>query len=477
MNLELLAPEIVVLLFGMAGLLLGVAGVPRRVVTRLGVLGLLIAAALTVALIGAPGNIAAAGGMMVKDDLALMFGLLFLGSTLLVMLASGGKGRLTGALPPEYEPLLLFACAGMMFMAAAAELITIYLSLELTGIALSVLVGLRRDARSSEAGLKFLLLGGLSSAVVLYGMVILYGLTGSTNLQSLAAVLAQNGTQNHEAVVLATALLVAGFGFKLASVPFHMWVPDVYEGAPTPVTAFLSVASKAAGFAVVLRLFHVGLGGAAFAAGWTVMFGALSMVSMTLGNLVAVQQRNIKRMMGYSSIAQAGYLMIGLAVAPQAGVNGIMFFLVSYAVTNLGAFIAIIAITEQMGSEDIRDFGGVFQRSPLLAVGLALCMLSLTGIPPTAGFFGKLFLFSAGVQNGLAWVVLLGVVNSAVSAYYYLGVVKALFAGSARPDSGVTVGPGLGLAFGIAVVGTLVLGLLPGPILTAATAAARGIFP
>ncbi|MEK7215549.1 MAG: proton-conducting transporter membrane subunit, partial [Chloroflexota bacterium] len=212
-------------------------------------------------------------------------------------------------------------------------------------------------------------------------------------------------------------------------------------------------------------------------ADWTTMFGALSLVTMTLGNIVAVQQQNIKRMMGYSSIAQAGYLMIGLAVAPQGGVNGIIFFLVSYAVTNLGAFIAIIAITEHAGSEDIQDFGGVFHRSPLLALGLALCMLSLTGIPPTAGFFGKLFLFGAGVQNGLTGVVLVGVVNSVVSAYYYLGVVKALFVRPSGQDVGITITPSLGLAFGVAVAGTLVLGFLPGPVLNAATAAARGIFP
>jgi NADH-quinone oxidoreductase subunit N len=456
---------------------MGATGAPGRAVVLVGALGLLTAAALLVAGAADPAAAVTAGGMVVKDRLAVLFGLLFVGSTLLVLLAATAYGRRAGQLPPEFPALLLFACAGMMVMASAAELITIYLSLELTGIALYSLAGLHRDGRGAEAGMKFLLLGAFSSAVLLYGMAILFGLTGSTDLRMVGQVLTLAGGANGAAALAATALLVAGFGFKLASVPFQMWAPDVYEGAPTPVTAFLSVASKAAGFAVVLRVFHTALGSTALVADWTLMFAALSAVSMTVGNLGALRQTNLKRMLGYSSVAQAGYLLLGLATAPQAGVNGVLFFLVSYAFTNLAAFFAIIAIAERTGGDDVDSFRGAFHRYPLLALVLALSMLSLTGIPPASGFFAKLFLFGAALQAGWTWLVVLGVVNSVVSAYYYLGVVKAAFLGTAREEAVGRPGfQGIALAMGLAAAGTLVIGVLPGPAFTAATAAAAALF-
>jgi len=477
MNLIPLLPEIAVAAAAMALLLMGVFGAPSRALTLVGVLGLLTGAALLVSLAAGPAGATAAGEMVVMDGLAVLFGLLFTGSTLLVLLAATGYGRQAGQLPPEFPALLLFACAGMMVMASAGELITVYLALELTGIALYTLAGLHRDGRAAEAGMKFLLLGAFSSAVLLYGMAILYGLTGTTDLATVGRVLAHMDGGNAAAALTATALLVAGFGFKLASVPFQMWAPDVYEGAPTPVTAFLSVASKAAGFAVVLRVFHTALGSGALAQDWTLMFAALSAVSMTVGNLGALRQTNLKRMLGYSSVAQAGYLLLGLATAPQAGVNGVVFFLVSYAFTNLTGFFAIIAIAERAGGDELPHFQGAFHRYPLLALVLTLSMLSLTGIPPTSGFFAKLFLFGAALQAGWAWLVLLGVVNSVVSAYYYLGVVKAAFLGP-PPEAGVEhrESPGMALALLVAAAGTLVIGLVPGPALTAASAAAAVLF-
>ena len=475
-ELLLLAPVITLVLFGIVILLMVAIGKPRQgLLVGLSILAILLAANFTLAYLQNGGGLGF-GGLLVIDGFAVLFNFLLLTATLLVVLASTEYTARFPNLGGEYYALLLFACAGMMLMASTGELLSIYLALELTGISLYVLVGLHRDVFSSEAGIKYLLLGALSSAVLLYGMAILFGLTGTTELAQMGPALAQAAATNHPAVLLAIVMLVAGFGFKLATVPFQMWVPDVYQGAPTPVTAFLSVASKAAGFAVVLRVFHTALDHPAFAVDWIAIFAVLSLLSMTLGNVVAIQQRNIKRMMAYSSIAQAGYLMVGLAVLPQVGTAGVLFFLVSYTFTNLGAFIAIIALTDKLNSEEIPDFAGLWRRAPLLTLALTLCLLSLTGVPPTAGFFGKLFIFSAGVQHGLAWLVFAGVINSVVSAYYYLGVVKAMFLGTSASREALpsTAIPVL-LALLIAAVATFVLGVLPGPAMTVAAAAAGSL--
>ena len=477
MDLRLLAPEIVVLSFAIGVLMLDLLTQRRAVLLTFSALGLLIAAVFTLPLIGEDNGGTTFNGMLIVDDFSIFFKFLFLLSTLLVILASVDYSDRFRSLRGEYYALLLFACAGMMLMASTGELISIYISLEITGISLYALAGLLKDGRSSEAGIKFLLLGALSSAVLLYGMAIFFGLTGTTNLLQMGPLLVQSFQENRLPILLATVLLMAGFGFKLATVPFQMWVPDVYEGAPTPVTAFLSVASKAAGFAVVLRVFHSALGQEPLTVDWATVFAVLSALSMTLGNIVAIQQQNIKRMMGYSSIAHAGFIMVGLAVVPQIGPSGVLFYLISYALTNLGAFIAIIALSEKLESDLIADCAGVWHRAPLLALGFAFCLLSLVGIPPTAGFFAKLFIFNAGVQQGLLWLVLVGVVNSAISAYYYVGVIKTMFLDMPASREPLTVSIPLALALFIATVGTFALGIFPGPAMSAATAAASSLAP
>ncbi len=475
-SLGLITPELVVLAFAVALLLIDLASPRKELLVSLALLGLLISANLTITMAGSnPG--AAFGGMLVIDDFSIVLKVLMLFSTAIVVLASTSYARHFERFQGEYYSLLLFACAGMMFMASAAEFITIYLSLELTGIALAILAGMMKNRTSSEAGIKYLLLGALSSAVLLYGIVLFFGLTGSTYLTQIQPVLLQSYQENHLPITVATVLLIAGFGFKLATVPFQMWVPDVYEGAPTPVTAFLSVASKAAGIAVILRIFHTALGDGPLPSDWTIVFAVLSAFSMTIGNVIAIQQTNIKRMMGYSSIAQAGYLLVGMAVLPTLGPGGVLFFLVSYTVTNLGAFLAIIALSEQLGSDLIDDYAGAWQRAPWLAFALAFCLLSLTGLPPTAGFFAKLFIFNAGVQQGLAWLVLVGVVNTAISAYYYVGVIKTMFLRSPASESAIRVPIPLGIALLIATVGTFLLGVLPGPTFSIAMAAAGTLVP
>jgi len=476
-KLSLLLPELILVGFALVIVLLDLITAQKRLLVWLSVLGILISAAAAQTLLEPESAGVAFSNMLVVDGFAVAFKFVFLISTLLVVLASAQYIKNLTSFQGEYYALLLLACSGMMLMASAADLVLLYLSLELTGIALAVLAGFLKNAGSAEAGMKFLLLSAISSAVLLYGMAILMGVTGTTNLVEIGAKIAASYPTNRLPVMLSTVLLLAGFGFKMAAVPFQMWVPDVYQGAPTPVTAFLSVASKAAGFAVTLRVFHVALGYAPIAADWSFIFALVSALSMTVGNIVAIQQPNIKRMMGYSSIAQAGYLLVGVAVLPQAGISAVLFFLVSYTVTNLGAFIAIMALSERLGSDTISDYAGAWQRSPFLAICLGICLLSLTGVPPTAGFFAKLFIFSAGIQFGLTWLVILGVVNSVISAYYYVGVVKAMFVGTPKSEEPIGVAVTLSLALVLATAGTFILGVFPAPAMQAVTLAAGSLVP
>ena len=365
----------------------------------------------------------------------------------------------------------------MMLLASTIDLIAIFVALELQAISLYVMVAFLKDGRSSEAGLKFLLPGAISTAVTLYGMAYLFGLSGSTSLAEIAEFVAQADPDSRSALVLAAVFLAAGLGFKMAVVPFQMWVPDVYEGAPTPVTAYLSVASKAAGFAVVMRVFVVGLGDGTISSDWAYMFAIIAAISMSVGNLMALVQTNIKRMLAYSSIAQAGTFLIGLAavaaVEPRLllGTSSVVFFLATYAFTNLGAFIAVIAISNKIRSDEIADYAGVARRSPLLALGLTLCLLSLTGIPPTAGFIAKLYVFNSAVQADLVWLAMVGVLNSVVSAYYYLRVVLNMYTGEPASEEGIQPGPYLAVAMTISVVGLLVVGVFPNPLVQASEAA------
>jgi NADH-quinone oxidoreductase subunit N len=415
-------------------------------------------------------------GLMVVDDYSLFFNFLFAGVAAVIVLASIDfldRNRF----PAEYLALVLASTVGMMLMAASVDLIAIFVALELQAISFYVLVGFTKNGQSSEAALKYLLVGAISTAITLYGMAYLFGLSGTTSLAGIADFVSDADSDSRSALVLAAAFLAAGLGFKMAVVPFQMWVPDVYQGAPTPVTAYLSVASKAAGFAVVMRIFVVGLGEGLISSDWANMFAAISAISMTLGNLAALVQTNIKRMLGYSSIAQAGTLLIGLAAVaaedPQQllGTSSVVFFLGTYAFTNLGAFAAVIAISNRIGSEEISDFAGVARRSPWLAAGLTICLLSLTGIPPTAGFWAKLYVFDAAVSADLVWLAIVGVLNSVISAYYYLRVVLNMYAVEPASDERFQPSPYLGLAVGVAVIGLLFVGLYPDLLLDASESA------
>ncbi len=475
MDLRLLSPEIALTVTGAVIILLDLVVQKKDILAGISILGILISGILSFTLLGNGGTSFA--NTLIVDDFSIIFKLLILGATGIVVLSSVDYARVFRAFHGEYYAILLLSTVGMMLLTSTGELISIYISLELTSISLFILSGFLKDEKSSEAGIKFLLLGAVSSATLLYGMAILYALSGTTNLEQMALSLPSAAGPYRLGILLGMVLFIAGFGFKMAAVPFQMWVPDVYEGSPTPVTAYLSVASKAAAFAVVLRVLHSALVDPQLSVDWSGLFAILSLVSMTLGNVVAIQQRNIKRMMGYSSISHAGFLMMGLAVVPQIGSSGVLFYLLAYAFTNLGAFAAIIAVSNRTGSDQIHDYAGMGQRSPLVALGLTLCLLSLTGLPPTAGFVAKIYLFNAAVQQGLVWLVLAGVINSVIAAYYYVGVVKAMFISPAPTQSRLTTPPALAAAILISVIGVILVGIYPTPVIDAAAAAVSTLVP
>ena len=441
-------------------------------------------------LIGAGANELTADGSVILytlsiDKFALFFNFLIMAAVGLVVLVSNDYVRRMERLQGEYFGLMLLSATGMMLLAAADELISIYIALELTTLPLAALAAFLPNGRSSEAGMKFLIVGAISSAVMLYGMALIYGFTGSTRLDEIAVALAaapQSGILpfGSMAVLLAIVLLLAGFGFKMSAAPFQMWVPDVYEGAPTPMVAFLSVASKAAAFALVLRVFYIGFD--ALGGDWWVLLAGLAALSMTIGNLVAIAQRNIKRMFGYSTIAHAGYILVGVAAAATIGdesatfgPSSVLFYLAAYTAANLTAFFAIVCIGNRINSDEIEDYAGMLRRSPFMAIALALALIALIGVPPTSIFIAKIYIFAAAINTGeslMTWLVIIGVVNSVVSAYYYLRVIKVMFLQQPIHTERLGGSWPVNVALGVAALCMLWLGVAPGTILGAAEQAA-----
>jgi len=482
LNLALLAPELTLAAFAILVILLDLFIEQKGWLVVVSIIGIIVAAGLTIAMWGG-GSQALFNNMLAVDNFALFFKLLFLAIAALVILASVDYASRFARFQGEYYALVLLAALGMMLMAATAELVSIYIALELASISLYALAGFLKDPKSTEASLKYLLLGAVASAVLLFGMALVFGFTGKTQLGGIAEAiqgLSLSGVLASPGLILGMVLMVAGFGFKIAAIPFHMWVPDVYEGAPTPITAYLSVASKAAGFAVILRVFYSAFGLPSWLSlDWGLIFAVLSAIGMTLGNIIAIPQTNIKRMLGYSSIAQAGYLMVGLAtvgfspLADIVGRSGLLFFLASYALTNLGAFIAIIAISSKLDSDLISDYSGMGRRAPLLALALTLCLISLIGMPPAAGFMAKFYIFSGAVKHGLLWLVVIAVINSVISAYYYLRVVKVMWVGEPASKTKIPSSGALRFALAISCLGVLLLGIIPGYLMKLAELAAK----
>ena len=481
MNLELFIPEITLAVFAVLVILLDLGVKQKVVLSSVSLVGLVIAGGVSLVMWG--GSYPALfNNMLAVDNFALFFKMLFVGIAFLVILASKDYVAKFARFQGEYYALILLSTMGMMLMAATADLISLYVALELTSIPLYILVGFLKDRKSTESSLKYLLLGAISSAVLLYGMALIFGFTGQTQLGEIARVLQAMSPQSllaSPALLMGIVLLIAGFGFKIAAVPFQMWVPDVYEGAPTTVTAYLSVASKAAGFAIILRVFSSAFDIPWLSQNWGMIFAVVAVISMIIGNVVAIPQTNIKRMLGYSSIAQAGYLMVGLATfgfAPASvltGQSGIIFFLASYALTNLGAFIAIIAISNKLDSDEIADYAGMGRRAPVLALALTFCLISLIGMPPAAGFMAKFYIFSSAVQHGLLWLVVIAVLNSVISAYYYLRVVKVMWFGEPASEEKVPSSGAPRFALFLCCLGVLALGIIPGLVMRAAEFASK----
>ncbi len=440
----------------------------HHVAALLALIGLLAAGGVTLTTLGQPAA-DFGGGMVRADDLGRYLNLIvILAGILGVFLAWEYLGRFT-RMQSEYYALLLIAITGMMFLGKSVELITLFVSLEILSVSLYVLTGFdRRQLASSEASFKYFLLGAFASGFVLYGAALFYADTGSTKLDDIAAL----GTGGFF-LVAGLALLLVGFGFKLALVPFHMWTPDAYQGAPTSVTAFMSVATKAAAFVALFRVLQSTI--TVPYELWAPALAVLSLLTMTIGNLAALRQTSLKRMLAFSSIAHAGYMLIGLVAGTADGLHALLYYLVVYAFMNMGAF-AIASMLEP-GSPDgaqdarINSADGLFHRKPVAAVAMAIFMLSLAGIPPLAGFFGKLYLFSAAVQSGWVWLAVAGVINSAISAYYYLRVTVAMFMREPAPDAParLRLSDAAGVAVALAVAATLVLGLFTGPWLFYAT--------
>jgi NADH-quinone oxidoreductase subunit N len=504
-DLQAIIPQILVAALAM-GVLLADAMAPKsngRKLAVITVVGLLVA--IGVSLVTRPENHEPVlAGMVIADGYAHFFNILFMVSALLSVLLSvdyleredGGGASWDGeGSPPsqrrgpvprshgEYYALVLLTTVGMMIMASATDLIAIFLGLEVLSISLYILAGYQRDKLiSEEAALKYFLLGAFASAFFLYGIALIYGATGATNLHAIVQAFPRAGEGGEWTLLLAgTALLIVGFGFKVAVVPFHVWTPDVYEGAPTSITAFMSVGAKAAGFAAFLRVFVTALPAVQPQA--ASVLAVIAALTMIVGNVVAIVQSNIKRLLAYSSIAHAGYLMLGLTAASLGatrGVSSVLFYTFAYTVTNLGAFAVVLALRRR-GEEvlELDDYAGLGFKYPVLGALMSLFMLSLAGIPPTVGFLGKLYLFTAAIETGrLTWLVVLGVLTSVVSVYYYLRVIVMMYMAPAEVKTEETQLARSGYlyaALGLTGLATLLFGILPAGVLQSAAAAFESV--
>ena len=485
-DINLLGPQIILLGSGLLLLVADLLPGRKPALSALGVVAILASVIYSAALFTS-GNLGDSGfsGALVFDRFAAFFQFLLAGAAIAAVLLSRETLGRVPSRGGEYLALILFSTAGLQLLAGSRDLIAIFIALELTSISQYILVGFHKDRWGSEAGLKYLVTGAIASAVLLYGMALLLGLSGSTNLSEIAAYISEQGGGNQAALLLAAVFLIAGFGFKAAVAPFQMWVPDAYTGAPTPVAAYLSVASKAAAFAVLIRVFFEALGDDLLAEHWKTVFAVLAVLSMVVGNAFALRQDNIKRMLAYSSVAQAGTLLIGLAAisadrSELLGASGVLFYLAGYTVTNLAAFAVIIVVANQRRSYLISDYAGLGRRSPWLAGVLAFALLSLIGLPPTAIFFGKIYLFETAVQSGLAWLAVVGAVNTVVSAAYYLRPIKAMFIDQAEDDAeaeaaGPAVSPAVLATLGLVAAGVLIIGVVPGLVIDAAERAVSAI--
>ncbi len=478
LDLRPLLPALMVTLTGLVVLLAQAFSSKERPTPSAGlsVTGLAASLLATVVLWQGNGRGASTGGSYVADDFALFLHVLILALGIVAVLLAPQYLRATRSDRGEYYTLMLFAIVGMLGLVSSRELISLFVALEIMSVSLYALAGFHREREESqESALKYFLTGAFSSAFFLYGVALLYGVSGSTSLDRIGLAVSQASPAHLTMALLGAGLLLVGFGFKVAAVPFHQWAPDVYEGAPTTATGFMSAAVKAAAFGAFLRVLFEAL--PQLAVHWQPALAALAILSMVIGNLAALAQSNLKRMLAYSSVAHAGYVLTAMVASPEAGTEAVLFYLVAYGAVNIGAF----GILSSLARDDreplsLNDVAGLGTRRPALAAALAVFLVSLTGVPVSAGFVGKFYLFRAAVNAGWLVLALVGVLMSVVSAYYYLRVVVQMY--MRQPVGEDVWGPvrpwaGMGLALSAAVV--LGLGLYPGPVLELARLAARSL--
>jgi NADH-quinone oxidoreductase subunit N len=464
----LLTPELV--LAG-AGLLLLLIGSLRRFETHRGLaaaaVAALVLAAIALVWVGRESTMPRVilSGMFVIDRFALFWKSLVLIATAATVVLSRRFVAEAGYKPAEYYALLLLAASGMAFMVSGIHLLSIWISLELMSLSSYVLAGyFKRQSRSNEAAVKYFVLGALSSATLLFGVSLLYGATGQLQLGAIAGAVPEALREHGAVLLLGWFFLAAGLFFKVSAVPFHVWTPDVYVGAPTPVTAFLATASKTAAFAILLRIFYQGFGH--LVPTWQAITAAIAALSMVWGNLAALTQTNVKRMLAYSSIAHAGYILLGVLVVNEVGAWAVLFYLAAYVFMTMGAFGGVVLLERrEYAGESYSDYAGLARRAPVLSACMVIFLLGLTGIPPTAGFVGKVYLFAGAIKAGWTWLAVVGVLTSAVSLYYYFGLVLNMYL--KEPDEASvspSPAPAVVALLGVLALATIVLGVLPGPL-------------
>jgi NADH-quinone oxidoreductase subunit N len=473
-----ITPHIVLVAWAVALLLadLYIPAERKSLTALLAAAGLAVAMGLELAQAGR--SFTGFGGMIVVDGFSVFLNTLFLASGLAGVALAYNYLKRMGIERGEYYVLLMICISGMMLMGSAGDLIVVFLALELLSIPLYVLAGFARPKlESEEAALKYFLLGAFASGFVLYGIALIYGATNATGLEAIVAAVS-NGSVNTPLFLIGAGLFLVGFGFKVAAVPFHMWTPDVYQGAPTPVTGFMAVGAKAAGFAALLRVFEVAF--PSLVAGMTPVLWVLAVLTMLVGNVVAIAQSNIKRMLAYSSIAHAGYLMMafvsfGDGSASANTVASVLFYLTAYALTSFGAWAVVAAVERGEGRGlELEDYAGLAGRYPLLALSMMVFMLSFIGVPPSLGFWGKFYLFRTAIQGGHLDLAIFGVLASLVSAYYYLRVIVLMYMREGQPQA--LREPWLNLVAGAAAFGTVAIGLIPGPLFDLAAQAVLRVF-
>ena len=489
----IISPEIVISFTAILVFLLDLFINDKKILVPVSISGLVISFILTLGLwngwlIESPGIYAFFSSIKL-DEFSLFFKVLIILSAVAVIGSSGQYINSNIESKGEFLGLLLLSITGMLLLVSSVELITVWVSLELTAIPLVALVALGKNDTSLEASLKFLILSAVSSVVILYGLVFLYGYSGSTYFNDMLSYISSSNSSPgdlmilHYGLLIGIILLVLGISFKFAAFPFQMWVPDVYQGAPTPITAYLSVVSKAAGFAVLLRIIYSVLGGNDFSVILSNLFAIIAVFSMTIGNVMALRQNDIKRLLAYSTIAHAGYLLIGVASLNISGIGenlysgpqGVLYYLAGYAFTNLTAFLLIIGVSKSIGTFELSGFAGLRKKSPLTSFVLAVSVISLLGIPPTVGFMSKIFILSAAVNTNLTWLAIVGVINSVISAYYYLRILKIAFVDPEENQSEIKISKAISLITLVGVIGILLLGIFPSLILEIAEIAVMSI--